>query len=50
MLMLSVATWSPLSLSSRVTQTTADLTPAMWVSAPNTSASISMFFTPAAAT
>merc|ERR1719431_925327 len=36
---LGVVTWSPLSLSSRVTQTTAERMPAMWVRAANTSTS-----------
>ena len=39
-------TWSPFSLSRRVTQTTADLIPAMLVKAAKTSASISMLDTP----
>merc|ERR1719341_2176210 len=41
-----VVTWSPFSRSRRVTQTTADLMPAMLVKAANTRASISMFDTP----
>ena len=40
-------TWSSFNLSKRVTQTTADLNPALWVRAVNAVDSISMLVTPA---